>query len=114
MNNHFGPRPRKGGPKSETIQIGDSYTSMTPSHVNVSNNLFEKCNGEVEIISSKSNFNEFRNNIFYESEGSLVMRHGNYCIIDGNFFIGTVFKLIHRAFHHSLVASKPINLWCLE
>ena len=88
VNNHFGPRPRKGGPKSETIQIGDSYTSMTPSHVNVSNNLFEKCNGEVEIISSKSNFNEFRNNIFYESEGSLVMRHGNYCIIDGNFFIG--------------------------
>lgn len=89
VNNHFGPRPRKGGPKSETIQIGDSYTSMTPSHVNVSNNLFEKCNGEVEIISSKSNFNEFRNNVFYESEGSLVMRHGNYCIIDGNFFIGT-------------------------
>jgi len=89
VNNHFGPRPRKGGPKAETMQIGDSYTSMTPSYVNVSNNLFERCNGEVEIISSKSNFNEFRNNIFYESEGSLVMRHGNYCTIDGNFFIGS-------------------------
>ncbi len=87
-NNHFGPRPRKGGPKAETMQIGDSYTSMTPSHVQVSNNYFEKCNGEVEIISSKSNFNEFRNNIFFECEGSLVMRHGNYCIIDGNIFIG--------------------------
>ncbi|WP_165747837.1 chondroitinase-B domain-containing protein [Cellulophaga sp. Z1A5H] len=86
--NHFGPRPRKGGPHGETLQIGDSYTSMTPSYTNVSNNFFDKCNGEVEIISNKSNFNEYRNNIFFESEGSLVLRHGNYCTIDGNVFIG--------------------------
>ena len=87
-NNHFGPRPRKGGPRAETMQIGASNTSMTPSHIKVANNFFEKCNGEVEVISSKSNFNEFRNNIFYQCEGSLVMRHGNYCVIDGNIFIG--------------------------
>ena len=87
-NNHFGPRPRKGGPKAETMQIGDSFTSMTPAYVTVANNFFERCNGEVEIISSKSNFNEFRNNVFYECEGSLVMRHGNYCTVDGNIFIG--------------------------
>ncbi|MFB9057946.1 chondroitinase-B domain-containing protein [Mariniflexile ostreae] len=88
VNNHFGPRPRKGGPHGETLQIGDSYTSMTPSYTNVSNNLFERCNGEVEIISSKSNFNEFSHNVFFESEGSLVLRHGNYAKIDGNVFIG--------------------------
>ncbi len=88
VNNYFGPRPRKGGPHGETLQIGDSGTSMTPSYVLVENNLFDRCNGEVEVISSKSNFNEFRNNIFYHCEGSLVMRHGNYCIIDGNYFIG--------------------------
>lgn len=88
VNNHFGPRPRKGGPRAETMQIGDSYTSMSPSHTVVANNLFEKCNGEVEVISSKTNFNEFRNNVFYKCEGSLVMRHGNYCTIDGNYFIG--------------------------
>lgn len=88
INNHFGPRPRKGGPHGETIQLGDSGTSMTPSHTLVANNLFEKCNGEIEIISSKSNFNEFRNNVFFESEGSLVLRHGNYAKIDGNLFIG--------------------------
>jgi len=88
VNNHFGPRPRKGGPSAETIQIGDSGTSMSPSYTNVSNNLFEKCNGEVEVISSKTNFNVFRNNVFYKSEGSLVTRHGNYCLIDGNYFIG--------------------------
>ena len=86
--NHFGPRPRKGGPHGETMQIGASDTSMSPSYTNVSNNFFDRCNGEVEIISNKSNFNEFRNNIFFESEGSLVLRHGNYCTIDGNVFIG--------------------------
>ena len=88
FNNHFGPRPVKGGPSGETIQLGNSYTSMSPSHTLVANNLFEECNGEVEVISSKTNFNEFRNNVFYKSEGSLVTRHGNYCTIDGNYFIG--------------------------
>lgn len=86
--NHFGPRPRKGGPTAETMRMGNSYTSMSPGHTNVSNNFFERCDGEVEIISSKSNNNEFRNNIFFECEGSLVTRHGNYCTIDGNLFIG--------------------------
>ena len=88
INNHFGPRPVKGGPSGETIQLGDSYTSMSPSYTMVANNLFEECNGEVEIISSKTNFNEFRNNVFYKSEGSLVTRHGNYVTVDGNYFIG--------------------------
>ncbi|MEP0262613.1 chondroitinase-B domain-containing protein [Dokdonia sp.] len=87
-NNHFGPRPRKGGPRAETMQIGSSFTSMTPGFVNVEHNYFERCNGEVEIISSKSNYNTFKNNVFFESEGSLVLRHGNYATIDGNVFIG--------------------------
>lgn len=88
INNYFGPRAPKGGPSAETIQIGDSYTSMAPSYTMVADNLFDRCNGEVEVISSKTNFNEFRNNVFYKSEGSLVTRHGNYCIVDGNYFIG--------------------------
>jgi poly(beta-D-mannuronate) lyase len=88
INNHFGPRPVKGGPSGETIQLGNSYTSMSPSYTTVANNLFEKCNGEVEIISSKTNFNTFKNNVFYMSEGSVVTRHGNYATIDGNYFIG--------------------------
>jgi len=88
INNHFGPRPPKGGPSAETLQIGNSFTSMSPSYTMVNDNLFDRCNGEVEVISSKTNFNEFRNNVFYKSEGSLVTRHGNYCTVDGNYFIG--------------------------
>ena len=88
VNNHFGPRPRKGGARGETIQLGSSFTSMSPSNTTIANNLFEECNGEVEIISSKTNFNIIKNNVFYKSEGSVVTRHGNYVSVDGNYFIG--------------------------
>lgn len=88
INNYFGPRPRKGGPRAETIRIGDSKTGIAPGFVNVSDNYFEACNGEVEIISDKTNFNSFKNNIFYKCEGSLVLRHANYTTVDGNIFIG--------------------------
>ncbi|MFY9241500.1 MAG: chondroitinase-B domain-containing protein [Polaribacter sp.] len=88
INNHFGPRPRKGGARGETIQLGSSFTSMSPSNTIIANNLFEECNGEVEIISSKTNFNIIKNNVFYKSEGSVVTRHGNYVSVDGNYFIG--------------------------
>ncbi|WP_282123862.1 chondroitinase-B domain-containing protein [Algibacter mikhailovii] len=88
VDNYFGPRPRKGGPRAETIRVGDSKTRVSPGFVNVSNNYFEACNGEVEIISDKTNFNSFKNNIFYKCEGSLVLRHGSYASVDGNIFIG--------------------------
>ena len=76
--NHFGPRPRKGGPRGETFRLGGSETSMTPGRAIISNNFFDRCNGEVEIISDKTNYNRFLNNIFYKCEGSLVMRHSDY------------------------------------
>ena len=88
VNNYFGPRPRKGGPSAETMRIGGSETSMTPGRVNVSNNYFEACNGEVEIISDKTAYNSFTNNIFDKCEGSLVMRHSDYTTVDANIFIG--------------------------
>jgi poly(beta-D-mannuronate) lyase len=88
VHNYFGPRPRKGGPRAETIRVGDSKTRLTPGYVNVSDNYFEACNGEVEIISDKTNYNSFANNIFYQCEGSMVLRHGNYATVNGNIFIG--------------------------
>ncbi|HAI40750.1 MAG TPA: alginate lyase, partial [Maribacter sp.] len=74
--------------RAETIRIGDSKTRFAPGYVNVSHNYFEACNGEVEIISDKTNFNIFNRNIVYKSEGSLVLRHSNYAKVNGNIFIG--------------------------
>jgi poly(beta-D-mannuronate) lyase len=86
--NYFGPRPRLGSNGGETIRIGTSHVCMNSSRTIVDGNYFEHCNGETEIISNKSCDNIFVNNTFFESEGSLVMRHGDRGIVAGNWFIG--------------------------
>jgi poly(beta-D-mannuronate) lyase len=72
----------------EIIRIGDSDTSMTGANVTVEGNFFEKCNGEIEIISNKSCGNRYLNNLFLECRGMLTLRHGNNCTVDGNYFFG--------------------------
>ncbi len=72
----------------EIIRIGDSNTSMQYANCIVRNNLFEKCNGEIEIISNKSCGNLYKNNVFSECKGMLTLRHGNDCTVEGNYFFG--------------------------
>lgn len=87
-SNHFGDRPRGWDNGFEAIRLGDSDTSTVDAHIVVENNLFERVDGEIEIISSKSNFNIFRHNTFRESKGTLTLRHGNSATVEGNFFLG--------------------------
>ena len=87
-HNHFGPRPPLGQNEGETIRIGTSTTSMQDAFVTVENNLFERCDGETEIISNKSGQNVFRGNTFLRSRGSLTLRHGNGALVEGNVFLG--------------------------
>jgi poly(beta-D-mannuronate) lyase len=51
-------------------------------------NLFERCDGELEIISNKSCENLYRGNTFLECAGMFTLRHGNRCRVEGNFFLG--------------------------
>lgn len=87
-HNYFGERPPLGSNGGETIRIGTSHNSMFRSNTVVEYNTFEKCNGEVEVISNKSCNNIFRYNLFLESQGSMVMRHGNNCLVENNVFLG--------------------------
>jgi len=87
-HNYFGPRSILGSNGGETLRIGTSHYSMTNSHTIVENNYFDRCDGELEIISSKSGKNIIRNNSFYESRGTLTMRHGNDTLVEGNVFFG--------------------------
>ncbi|KAA3615271.1 MAG: DUF5123 domain-containing protein [Calditrichaeota bacterium] len=87
-SNYFGYRPDLGENGGETIRIGTSDWSLFDSYTTVENNYFERCNGEIEIISNKSGHNTFRYNTFYECAGTLTLRHGNYATVTGNFFIG--------------------------
>ena len=86
--NYFGPRPRLGSNGGETIRIGTSQVCTNSSGTIVEGNYFERCNGEVEIISNKSCDNKFTNNTFLECEGTLTLRHGNRATVSGNWFLG--------------------------
>jgi poly(beta-D-mannuronate) lyase len=87
-HNHFGPRPPLGRNGGETIRVGYSHQSMSNSATRVENNLFERCDGELEIVSNKSCGNIYRGNTFRECAGMFTLRHGNGCLVEGNFFIG--------------------------
>lgn len=54
----------------------------------VEDNLFYRCNGEIEIISLKAGDNDIRRNTFYESIGTLTCRMNEGNRIYGNFFLG--------------------------
>jgi len=87
-HNYFGPRPVLGSNGGETLRIGTSAYSLSNSFTLVENNFFERCNGEVEIVSVKSGRNELRGNMFSESQGGLALRHGNDNLVEGNVFMG--------------------------
>ena len=87
-NNYFGHRPELGKNGGETIRIGTSSRSMQDANVTVEHNLFEECDGEIEIISNKSGNNVFRHNTFRRSSGTLTLRHGNEASVYGNYFLG--------------------------
>ncbi len=87
-HNYFAFRPDLGFNGGETIRIGTSDWSMSDSYTLVEWNYFERCDGEIEIISNKSGHNTFRYNTFYNCKGTLTLRHGNFAEVYGNFFFG--------------------------
>lgn len=87
-HNYFGERKRLGSNGGETMRLGTSTYSLVPSNTIVEENYFEHCNGETETVSVKATGNVIRRNVFFECEGSLVLRHGNNNQIYENIFIG--------------------------
>lgn len=87
-HNWFGPRPNLGSNGGETIRVGTSHDSLSDSHTVVEDNWFEGCDGEVEIVSNKSGGNIYRGNVFFQSRGSMVLRHGSGNLVERNVFLG--------------------------
>lgn len=87
-HNYFGPRPVLGSNGGETIRIGTSAYSMYDSNTVIEDNIFDRCDGEVEIVSIKSGANVVRRNVFLESRGAVVLRHGDGNLIERNIFLG--------------------------
>lgn len=87
-HNHFGPRRRLGRNGGETIRIGYSHQSMNVAGCTVERNLFDQCDGELEIVSNKACENLYRRNTFLDCAGMLTLRHGDRCAVDANVFLG--------------------------
>lgn len=87
-HNIFADRTEGDGNGFETIRIGTSTRSMQESKTIVEDNYFYRCDGEIEIISNKSVGNIYRRNTFESCSGQLTLRHGNECIVEGNYFLG--------------------------
>ncbi len=82
----------RGSNGFETIQLITHRNPFDPPggdcETRIEDNLFEKCNGESEIISVKSNGNVIRRNTFRACRGELALRHGHRNVAAQNFFFG--------------------------
>jgi poly(beta-D-mannuronate) lyase len=92
-HNHFYDIPKGASINGyESLQLITDGNPFDPpgssSNTIIENNLFERCNGEAEIISIKSNGNIIRNNTFRACAGELVLRTGDNNAVTGNYFFG--------------------------
>ncbi len=92
---------------AETIRFGRSFYSMSRGDGLIEFNLFLRCTGENEIITNKSCANTYRYNTFLDSPGGeLSQRHGNDCLIYGNYLRHThgirIFGDRHQVFSNYL------------
>jgi len=73
----------------ETIRYGSSSISSSNSGFSaIEDNLFERCDGEDEIVSIKCCELIVRRNTFRECVGALVLRHGSRSQARDNIFLG--------------------------
>ena len=98
---YFGPRHCAAGSGKtangyEAIRIGDSGSQAHDMQVTVDQNVFyravwrndDRKPNDTEIISNKSRGNRYLHNTFLESFGQLTLRHGDACLVEGNFIFG--------------------------
>lgn len=80
----------------ETIRIGDSASQAHDMSVTIERNVFYRAiwrndgqfANDLEIISNKSKGNKILHNTFLESYGQITLRHGDACLVEGNFIFG--------------------------
>jgi poly(beta-D-mannuronate) lyase len=113
-HNYFHDFQDAHGNGAETIRLGLSGRSMADAHALVEQNLFVRCDGELELISNKSCANTYRYNTFRDSTGQFTLRHGNYCLVYGNYFINTrgirFFGDHHKIYSNYFTADQPAIL----
>ena len=87
-HNYFGRRIPLASNGGEIIRVGISQHCQFNSNTQITDNFFEHCDGEAEVISIKSGRNIVRGNLFKECQGSVVLRHGDNNTVENNIFLG--------------------------
>src|SRR6266536_712265 len=87
-HNYFYDHSYGGSNGGESIRLGYSYRQLSSAYAVIEDNLFEQANGDAEAISVKSSDNTVRFNTIRNSRGSIVLRHGNRTLVEGNLMIG--------------------------
>jgi hypothetical protein len=89
-HNYFHDFASTGGTAAEMIRFGLTALALSTGAGIVEHNLFVRCRGENEFISSRSGGNTYRYNTFIDSPSSqMTLRHGNECLVYGNIFRNT-------------------------
>ncbi|MEM7623393.1 MAG: polysaccharide lyase 6 family protein [Planctomycetota bacterium] len=86
-DNHFKDRPEGTANGWETIRIGTSEVTDLSSRTTIESNLFERTDGEIEVISDKTANNVHRFNTFREMAATLTLRHATNAVVEGNYFL---------------------------
>ena len=84
-HNHFHDFRELGHNGGESIYLHG--TGVWAIHAVVEQNLFERCNGEGEMIGIKSHRNIIRGNTFKDCKGAVSIRDGNYNHVYNNVFL---------------------------
>jgi poly(beta-D-mannuronate) lyase len=91
--NYLGPRTDVGDNGYEGIRVGLSGLQEYNAASTFEYNYFyrtiyfpEGAGGEQEVVSNKSSGNIYRYNTFREMKGELSLRHGDDCVVEGNYF----------------------------
>jgi poly(beta-D-mannuronate) lyase len=100
-HNYFHDFSNAGANGAETLRFGLSQLSLSTGAGLVEHNLFTRCNGENELISNKSSGNTYRYNTIIDSPNAqLTLRHGNDCLVYGNYLRNTEGLRIFGDRHH--------------
>jgi hypothetical protein len=95
-HNYFKTSIDKGLNGTEAIRIGVGAISKFSAFAIVEYNLFEDCDGDAEVISSKSCDNIIRYNTIINSIGSISLRQGARCEVNNNIILGNN-KIVGKA-----------------
>lgn len=88
-HNYFYNFLQQTGNGAEAVQFGLSGFSLSSTHSIFEHTLFEKCDGEAELLSVKASALTVRYNTVRDCKAHITLRHGNFNQVYGNYFVQT-------------------------